>query len=268
MERSRLRYLMAGLTAVLFGIFSNLAPLLETYPIDVAANILNAGLIAYAIFRYQLLDVTLAIRKGLLYSIPTITLSIAYFLLISLATNLLHVSLGGQVFMLSLALAIAAAVVAEPARVRLQAIIDRLFFRENYDSGVMLQRLSRTAATILDLDTLTEMILGDIQRTIHVSAEAFLIKAAQTGDYVLTTQLGLDEAQAKVLRFRGGNPIVAWLAKHQTSLTMGEIDTSPDFKGLWEIERVGSRATARRAFCTTTGSRQVDRHLVLGGKAF
>ena len=53
MERSRLRYLLAGLAAVLIGIVSQLFPLLRVYPIAVAANIINAGLIAYAIFRYQ-----------------------------------------------------------------------------------------------------------------------------------------------------------------------------------------------------------------------
>ena len=237
MEQSRLRYLMAGLGAVLIGTLSNLSSFLKIYPIDVAAGILNAVLIAYAIFRYQLLDVTLVIRKGLLYSIPTITLSITYFLVISLAINLLHVSPGGQVLLLSLVLAVAAAVVAEPARNRLQGIVDRLFFRENYDSGQMLQRLSRTAATILDLDKLTEMILGDIQRTIHISTGAFLIRSAQTGDYVLTTQLGLDQAQQKALRFRSKHPIAVWLLRHQSSLPMHVIDTSPDFKGLWETER-------------------------------
>ena len=185
MERSRLRYLMAGLAAILIGILSNLSSSLKQYPIDVTAAILNAGLIAYAIFRYQLLDVSLVIRKGLIYSIPTLTLGIAYFLVLSLAINLIHISLGSQVFLLSLLLAVAAALVAEPVRVKLQSVVDRLFFRESYDSTAMLQRLSRKAATLLDLDELGKMILDDIQKTMHIRSGVFLIKHSPSGNYVV-----------------------------------------------------------------------------------
>ena len=237
MERSRLRYLLAGLAAVLIGIVSQLFPLLRVYPIDVVANIINAGLIAYAIFRYQLPSVTLVIRKGLLYSIPTLALSAGYFLTISLAINLLHVSLGGQVFLLSMLLAVGAALVAEPARCRLQRVVDRLFFRESYNSDAMLQRLSRTTATILDLDRLTEMILDDIQKTMHLSSGSFLIKQSPTGDYVVRAQTGFHNGLEDHWRLSSDHPIVAWLIREQASLAAYEVDLNPEFKALWTRER-------------------------------
>ncbi len=237
MERSRLRYLLAGLTAVFIGILSQLSPLLRAYPIDVIANVINAVLIAYAIFRYQLLSVTLVIRKGLLYSIPTIALSIAYFLAISLAINLLHVSLGGQVFLLSMLLAIAAALVAEPARNRLQGAVDRLFFRESYNTDAMLQRLSRTAATILDLDRLTQMILDDIQKTMHIRNGSFLIKQTPAGDYMVRAQTGLHYKLEDHWKLSKDHPIVAWLIREQASLAAHEVDMNPEFKVLWTRER-------------------------------
>ena len=237
MERSRLRYLLAGLTAVFIGILSQLSPLLRAYPIDVIANVINAVLIAYAIFRYQLLSVTLVIRKGLLYSIPTIALSIAYFLTISLAINLLHVSLGGQVFLLSMLLAIAAALVAEPARNRLQGAVDRLFFRESYNTDAMLQRLSRTAATILDLDRLAQMILDDIQKTMHIRNGSFLIKQTPAGDYMVRAQTGLHYKLEDHWKLSKDHPIVAWLIREQASLAAHEVDMNPEFKVLWTRER-------------------------------
>ena len=102
LDRSRVRYLWAGLILVVLGTLANFVPLLKPYPIDGVTNVINALLIAYAIFRYQLLDISVVIRKGLLYSIPTVAVGVAYFLAISLAMNLLHTSMDPQVFLLSL----------------------------------------------------------------------------------------------------------------------------------------------------------------------
>ena len=237
LDRSRVRYLWAGLILVVLGTLANFVPLLKPYPIDGVTNVINALLIAYAIFRYQLLDISVVIRKGLLYSVPTVAVGVAYFLAISLAMNLLHTSMDPQVFLFSLVMAVVFSLLARPVRDGMQSYLDRLFFRENYDSGQMLQRLSRTVASVLDLADLTNMILDDIQRTMHVGSGAFFIRPAHTSDYVLTTQRGLDPAQMKEPRFRNDHPIVVWLSRHQTSLQMHEIDMSPDFKGLWEAER-------------------------------
>ncbi|MGD9030789.1 MAG: histidine kinase N-terminal 7TM domain-containing protein, partial [Anaerolineae bacterium] len=65
--RNRIRYPMIGVLLVLLGGSSNALPALGLYPVDHAANLLNASLLAYAVFRYRLLDVRLAVRRGLLY---------------------------------------------------------------------------------------------------------------------------------------------------------------------------------------------------------
>jgi hypothetical protein len=127
--RNRLRYLTLGLALMILGSLVNWTPL-GRYPIDIAANGFTALLIAYAILKHQLLDISLVIRKGLLYSIPTSLLGTAYFLIISLALNLLHLYTGLQIFLLSLFVAILTALLVQPLHLKLQGWIDRLFFRE------------------------------------------------------------------------------------------------------------------------------------------
>ena len=192
LQRVRIRYLFLGLTVVVLGTLSNFIPPLKPYPFDLLANVLNALLIAYAILRYQLLDISVVIRKGLVYSIPTVTIGIGYFLLLSLTFNLFDVGLGYQFFVLSLFLAAITALVVQPLRDKLQAAVDRLFFREKYDSGLMLQRLSQTAATMLDIDRLAVMIVDDITHTLHSTVVAFFIKHGETGQYILRAHKGLE----------------------------------------------------------------------------
>ena len=70
--RVRIKYVLVGLILVFLGSMVNLTETLKPYPIDMVANVLNASLIGYAIFRHQLLDIAPVIRKGLLYSMLTI----------------------------------------------------------------------------------------------------------------------------------------------------------------------------------------------------
>jgi len=243
LERNRLRYLLLGIGVVILGTMANLVPSLKPYPIDITANIINAFLIAYAILRYRLLDITLVIRKGLLYFIPTAIIGAGYFLLISLVIGLFHAFAEPQILLVSLLVAVIAAVVVQPLRDRAQLWIDRLFFREKYDSSLMLQRLSHTAASVLDLDRLTGMILDEVTTTIHIERTAFFLRHEESGGFRLMAQRGPE--QNADLRLRKDHPIVDWLSSHENALTRHDMEMMPQFKALWgeekeDLERMGA----------------------------
>ncbi len=209
-ERSQLRYLLSGLVILFLGSAINYSPELKAYPIDITANVINAILIFYAILRFQLFDITVVIRKGLLYSIPTAILGTGYFLIVYFGVNLFHLVLGYQVFLLSLALAAVTAIVVQPIWNRAQSWFDRWFFREKYDASLMIQRLSRTVASVLDLDSLMRMILDEITTTMHIDRASLLLRREEIGEYHLMAQRGLGGRLG--LRLRGDHPLVRWLA--------------------------------------------------------
>jgi PAS domain S-box-containing protein len=235
--RSRIKYLLFGLSLVFLGSAANLNPTLKAYPVDMVLNATNAFLIAYAILRYQLLDITVVMRKGLLYSVLTAFTGITYFLAVFVALNLFHLVIGYQIFLLSLFLAALTAVAMQPLRDVMQSWVDRLFFREKYDSGLMLQRLSQMAASVLDLDRLTGLILEDVTGTMHINSGAFLIKEEVGGEYHLRAHRGIPDLHEGALSFRKDHPVVVWLATHRTSLPAQTLHLDPGFIGLWMRER-------------------------------
>jgi diguanylate cyclase (GGDEF)-like protein len=232
--RNRLRYLAIGMTVLILTSLTDFTPL-GKYPIDIAGSGLNALLIAYAILRHQLLDVKVVIRRSLLYSIPTVLVGAGYFLIISLALKLFPLSQGISVFLLSLLVAIVAALLAQPLRSMAQGWIDRLFFREKYDSGRMLERLSSKVASVLDLDLVTHSILEEITATLHIRKAAFLLKRGGRGEYYLAAQKGIDPGLN--MRFSETHPIVVWLSSHAEILSRREIEVNPQFRGMWGRER-------------------------------
>ena len=233
--RNRIRYPLIGMAFVFLGGFTNASPSLGVFPLDHIANLINASLLAYAIFRYQLLDITLVIRKGLLYSIPAVIIGTIYFLIISIAMRLFQAFTGLQIFLLSLIVAVTSAIVAQPLRDRAQYWVDSLFFREKYDAGLMLQRLSGAVASVLDLDRLTNMILDEITTAIHIEKAAFFLKQEKNKEFRLIAQRGL--APNTDFKLRQNNPIVHWLSGHEHALTGHAVEIMPQFKALWRRER-------------------------------
>ena len=237
LERNRIKYLLLGLLFLVAGSLANLSPALRPYPVDMIMNAFFAFLIAYAILRYQLLDISVVIRKGLLYSILTATITSVYFFFVFLALNLFHAVTGYQIFLLSLFLAALTAVAMQPLRDWMQAGLNKRFFREKYDAGLMLKRLSRTAASVLQLDRLTEMILADVTSTMHISSGAFFIIDEKGGQYRLRAHIGVEPGSADLSLFRLDSPICIWLAGHQTGLPSHVLDLDPSFIALWARER-------------------------------
>ncbi|MBM3135969.1 MAG: hypothetical protein FJZ89_11945, partial [Chloroflexi bacterium] len=234
-EKNRLRYAFLGISAIILGSSTNLIPALGAYPIDIAANIVNALLLAYAISRYQLLDITIVIRKGLLYTIPAAVIGTIYFLIVYLVVNLFRTITEYQILLLALVVAAVTAVVVQPLRDKAQYWLDKLFFREKYDSALMLQRLSHVVASILDADALTSMVFDEITTTMHIGRAVFFFREEESGWFYLAAQRGLKDDGD--LRLRKDHPLVGWLSSHERALTRHDAEVLPQFQALWEQER-------------------------------
>ena len=234
-QRNRYRYFMFAISLIIFGTLMNFTEY-GKYPLDILANGISAIMIAYAILRHQLLDIRLVIRIGLLYTITTAILGIFYYLCITLVIFLFQPEQSGEILFVSLLVAILFALFFDPLRNLAQRWIDRLFYREKYNAGLMLQRLSQMTATLLDLDKITNIILTEVSKTLQIEYASMYLKDNQSGDFQVLEQLGY--SQKHTPHFRADHPIVIWLNKNKKILTRHILSVSPIFKSIWGDERI------------------------------
>lgn len=264
-QQNRLLYLILGILVMIIGSSINIIyPPLGGYPIDIVANMITALIIVYAILRYQLLDIRIVIRQGLLYSIPTVLIGTTYFLIITLFINIFGLFSGAEIFFTSLVVAVITALLAEPLRVRAQAIIDRMFFREKYDSQVMLQTLSSQATSSLDLYKITNMILSEVGTTLHLLRAAFFFRDEDTGVFQLTTRIGLDDLGNQ--SFRQGHPLVLWFFNQNNPIRQQDMELLPQFQSLWRSERQLLDTMGAELFIPIKVQSQLVGIFVLGAK--
>ena len=175
LQKIRIQYLLLAIIIIWVGMSANGSSALRPYPIDVTANIISAVLIAFAILRYQLLDINIVIRKGLVYSVSVLIMGLGYFLVIFLITHLFILDQPNSL-LLSILAAVIVVGILTPLRDRTQLWLDRALFRAKYDGMAMIQRLGYTTASILNIDKLASTILDDVVKTMHIQWAVLTIK--------------------------------------------------------------------------------------------
>src|SRR6266850_7145822 len=107
--------------------------------------------VAYAIVRYQLFDIRAVARAGTVYSVVTATVALGYAgLLAGLNVLFARLDLAMSGVVAPLLVAFVVVLLVNRVYTRTQALVDRLFFRERYNSGQALVRLAALIAGTID----------------------------------------------------------------------------------------------------------------------
>jgi hypothetical protein len=199
MERQQTKWVVLGVTLVVFAflvwlvpqiiLFSSLSQPGSVYdlighPLFVIATLFVPLCIGIAVLRYHLWDIDVIINKALVYGTLTAILALLYAGMVlglqSMLGGLLHQT--NTIALIVSTLAIAA--LFRPVRTRIQAIIDRRFYRHKYDAEKTLAAFSATLRNEVDLATLSAHLVAVVQETMqptHISLWLRKTEQAKTG---------------------------------------------------------------------------------------
>lgn len=122
--------------------------------------------VGVAILRYRLYDIDLVLNRALVYGALSAILAAAYLVIVVLLQNLLApFTAESDVAVAGSTLAVAG--LFRPVRARVQAFIDRRFYRHKYDASETVQRFAQTLRDQVDLASLRRELVGVVQATMQ-----------------------------------------------------------------------------------------------------
>jgi hypothetical protein len=142
-----------------------------------------------AILRYRLYDLDRIVSRTLAYGLLTVLLASAYATIAVLPAQLFG-GVGGEPAWVVAAATLAVAAAFQPARRRVQGLVDRRFDRRRYDAAQTIQAFSARLRQQVDLGTLTAELLAVVDQTMQPTQASLWLRpspvtpsvAASAGD--------------------------------------------------------------------------------------
>jgi hypothetical protein len=125
--------------------------------------------IGFAMLRYRLYDIDVVINRALVYGSLTATLALVYFGGVASIQTLFR-TLTGQDQQTQFAVVVSTLAIAalfNPLRRRIQAFIDRRFYRRKYDAAKTLTAFSARLRDEIDLESLESDLASVIRETVN-----------------------------------------------------------------------------------------------------
>ena len=186
MQRQQTKWVLFSITTALTGwaaVIILLAIIPSLKPGSVVADFVGATATAgfllliplsltIALLRHHLFDIDLLINRTLVYGVLTAVLVLMYFCTIVVLQRVLTVLTGEQSTLAIVASTLLIAALFTPLRHRIQAFIDRRFYRRKYDARKTLGIFSATLRDETDLDALSNDLTSVVRETMqpaHVS---------------------------------------------------------------------------------------------------
>jgi hypothetical protein len=136
-----------------------------------------------AILRHRLFDIDVIIRRTLQYSVLTVTLALIYWASVVLLQSLLAFLRGeSSPQLITVVSTLAIAALFTPVRRRVQAELDRRFYRRKFNTEQVLASFGASVRNETELEQLTAELLQVVNTTMQPAQASLWLRPAKTDD--------------------------------------------------------------------------------------
>ncbi len=243
-KRAQTRYVLVGSAIGFLGGSTNFLPMfgIHIFPYGNYFMFLYCAVLGYAILKYQLMDITLVLKKSITLTALAALILAPAFVIVILAQRLFFGEVNLPFSLVLSFLFLVIGLVFPTLKLKTEQTIEQTLFRRRHDYLQSLRELSRSMVTILDLTTLLGKIVETVGRTMESPRVVLALFGSQTPGVVYETASGLrplaaqsegwerrfNERDRVLLRSDlargGGDPrqeaLAAWLAAHEAEVAV------------------------------------------------
>jgi len=150
----------------------------------------------YAIFKYQLMDVSVVVRNTIIYGAATLSVAAIYFFVIYVLGHSISRALGVEnqgivagVFFIIFAL------IFQSTKNKFQEFLTKRFYPEQFAYQRVLIKFSNDVSTVVGLDNILDLMQKTFVEALNITKFGILIRSDGIGELKLVRETGLSEKE-------------------------------------------------------------------------
>jgi len=238
LEHTRIKYLFLQYAIGAFGGLNYITDWGVNYPPFIGYALVGIGisLVAYAIVRHRLMDITVAFtRTGIFVAVYTLVLGLPFVITASFKDRLIS-TFGIDWWILPLGLMGVLATIGPFVYIYLDTQAEKRLLHEQHRYQEILKQAAREMARMHNLKKLLSLIVHTLTKTVRITCSGLYLFDPESGQFVLKAGRNLKDAQPRVIERQ--SVLVEWLEKEKGPVVReeikrkAEIDADPVFKEL------------------------------------
>ncbi|MBM4338425.1 MAG: GAF domain-containing protein [Deltaproteobacteria bacterium] len=186
--------------------------------------------IGYSIVRHNLFDAETIIRRTVGYVIVTSVVAGVY-ILVSISLNFF---LGKYAISQSKAFPIVFTLIIilifNPLRNRIQSLVDRIFFRKEYDYGKIIDKISNAMTSMLDLGQILKQMTRTFMEDMFINTSSVMLLNPAGNGYQVCMAEGEKKNEIEKMLFKKEQPLVKIIEESKKELTRYDIIEDPQYR--------------------------------------
>lgn len=191
--------------------------------------------IAFSIVKHNMFDADEIIKRTVGYFVVSAVVIGAY-VLVSLGLNIAmeHYQItGSKAFPILFTLVII--LIFNPLRDRIQAIVDRIFFRKEYDSGKIIDKISDAVSSLLDLEQILKRTTGIFTNDMFINTSSIMLLDAAQSEYRVYLADGDVPMKTNNIVLKAEDNLIQILEKRKKELTKNDLIERSEFRGVRKV---------------------------------
>jgi phosphoserine phosphatase RsbU/P len=186
--------------------------------------------IAYTIVKHDLFAIDVIVRRTYGYVLSTGTVVAGYAGVVSLLNVTFRGSDVARSPLFSIGFALSVVFLFQPLHRKLQRLVDRTFYRQQYDYRATIKSLSEVMTSILEPDVIRRTLVGAVVKEMFLENGALLARRSGDTTYEASALEGLHPGQAVPKTLADDDPVVRVVRDSKAHLLRHDVELNPAFE--------------------------------------
>lgn len=185
--------------------------------------------VAYSIVRHNLFDADVIIRRAVGYTVIT-AIVIAAYSGVSVALNVFlenYELARSEAFPVLFTLCVI--LVFNPLRNRIQSLVDRIFFRKEYDYGEIIEKIGNAMTSLLELGQVAKRLVQTFMEDMFINTSSIMLLSPTGTGYQTFIAEGESRAEVEKVIFDRNEPLIGVIEKEKRELTRYDVLEDPRY---------------------------------------